>query len=1110
MKPSQKIMREAARKPVDAILKGSRPALYGATKIQHTPKTQHRAKSSMSPQDHVGGATSTAQVPYMAPKQSVSSSLDTSKGRVVIPENGELPSFPVEASDASLRGRTMTLLNDNKPKTPVELEMLRAGIMDDFHKMCTTFEKLHEVFNNAAAFFEKHETLRHPPIFYVGHTASFYVNKLHLGKFSQVRIDPVLEMQMAVGVDEMSWDDLDSNKYVWPSGAEARADPVNAAAFLQKVMDFRRDVREHVHKVAMEQPMEWPIKKDSFWYVIAMGIEHDRIHLETSSCILRQAPLDVVQSSEMWPRCPHGRFHTDPNSSVAKSTPKNSLVPIKDGTTRLGRSWEGTSTYGWDNEFGTEKHIDVPAFSASKFLVTNKDFLDFVEAGGYSAEKYWTKEGWSWVSDMKPTAPRFWRQYSSGFHLRTFTEEVVMPWDWPAEVNHHESAAYCKYLSETTGRTVRLPSETEYLRIRDSEPTDLQNSAHGPRWTEAPGNVNLAHWASPCPVDTFASPAGIYDVLGNVWQHNLTPFDVLDGFTTHPLYEDFTTPCVSSHHSRIMGGSWISTGANGGTRDSRFAFRRHFYQHAGFRYVESDADVVTEVAPYERDQILCKMYRFHFDKPSFGENYPEGLAGACANAMEQLGMPLNTAKAMELGCGAGRTVLELAQRGIGSVHGADMNAKSFQQTVQRLLQNVRLRWVNTTEGDFVDMRDLTTTELGLTSGKDLDVHWHQIPDFAAIDKKKFNNYDVVVCAQPGVLCASNPIGLLSSAHELLKPGGLLVIGSQYEWAAPVASTKAQSGAALVSEVLEGWFDEALPPSDLAFVQSDTARKFDCGSQHLTFWKRRSEQRKTERKLPDAEHVEASDDAPGQAKYDAQAVVGYYMDFHFGPNSDYPVACAEHCVRAMKELGVPMGRALEVGAGPGRSAIELSKVFEHVDAGDYSQSFVDVAQRLITDGEIHWSMMVDRTANTVVERSVSAKDLEVGSVSFSQMDALALPKSLTGYDLICGFNLIDRLAKPKDFLLAARQKLNPGGLLVIASPYTWQEEFTDRSEWLGAFKYGDNDGPTSYVGLKEFLGSNGFEEVREAQDVWFRIDELANGRKSQQTSAQMTFWRQIVE
>jgi len=472
---------------------------------------------------------------------------------------------------------------------------------------------------------------------------------------------------------------------------------------------------------------------------------------------------------------------------------------------------------------------------------------------------------------------------------------------------------------------------------------------------------------------------------------------------------------------------------------------------------------------------------------------------------------LNNATAMELGCGAGRTVLELKQRGVGSVHGADMNAKSFQGTVQRLLESGRLRWTNTTEGDFVDMRDLTAHELGISNGKDLDIHWHQIPDFAAIDKKKFNNYDLVVCAQPGVLCASDPMGVLSSAHELLKPGGLLVVGSQYEWAAPSssASAKPRSGAEIVAEALKGWFDEALPPTDLAFVNSDTARKFECGSQHVTFWKRRSEPRKTEVR-PSNEVQQDAPDASGQAMYDSQAVVGHYLDFHYGPNSDYPVACADHCIRAMKELGLPMGRALEVGGGPGRSAIELSKAFGHVDGGDFSQSFVDVAQKLIADGELRWKMVVDRTADVVVERSVSAKDLEVGSVSFSQMDALALPESLTDYDLICGFNLIDRLAKPKDFLLEATKRLNAGGLLVIASPYTWLEDFTDRSQWLGAYKYGDNDGPSTYVGLKEFLGDHGFEEAREAQDVWFRLDELANGRKSQQTSAQMTFWRRIVE
>jgi len=85
------------------------------------------------------------------------------------------------------------------------------------------------------------------------------VNKLYLGKYITERIDPVLEVQMAVGVDEMSWDDLDSNSYVWPSGAEARVDPKHSVAFMQKVLDFRRDVRVLVDDVMKRQPMEFPI-----------------------------------------------------------------------------------------------------------------------------------------------------------------------------------------------------------------------------------------------------------------------------------------------------------------------------------------------------------------------------------------------------------------------------------------------------------------------------------------------------------------------------------------------------------------------------------------------------------------------------------------------------------------------------------------------------------------------------------------------------------------------------------------------------------------------------------------------------------------------------------
>ena len=71
-------------------------------------------------------------------------------------------------------------------------------------------------------FYERSQPLRHPLIFYFGHTATFFVNKLVLGKLLSERINPRFESLFAIGVDEMSWDDLNDAHYDWPQVAEVR------------------------------------------------------------------------------------------------------------------------------------------------------------------------------------------------------------------------------------------------------------------------------------------------------------------------------------------------------------------------------------------------------------------------------------------------------------------------------------------------------------------------------------------------------------------------------------------------------------------------------------------------------------------------------------------------------------------------------------------------------------------------------------------------------------------------------------------------------------------------------------------------------------------------
>ena len=145
----------------------------------------------------------------------------------------------------------------------------REEIRQYFHATYSLDEQLYETLASEAAFYLRPEPLRHPLIFYLGHTATFYINKLIVAKITNQRINPRFESMFAVGVDEMSWDDLNAANYDWPTLAEVKA--------------YRDTVRAVVDETIRTMPLTMPIDWDHPFWVILMGIEHERIHIETSS-----------------------------------------------------------------------------------------------------------------------------------------------------------------------------------------------------------------------------------------------------------------------------------------------------------------------------------------------------------------------------------------------------------------------------------------------------------------------------------------------------------------------------------------------------------------------------------------------------------------------------------------------------------------------------------------------------------------------------------------------------------------------------------------------------------------------------------------------------------
>jgi hypothetical protein len=109
------------------------------------------------------------------------------------------------------------LLTGNNPQA--KRQELLHYFLDTFDR----YESLFDTLANEEAYYKKPISLRHPLIFYLGHTATFFINKLLLVHLIDQRINPRFESMFAVGVDEMSWDDLNDAHYDWPSVSEVKA-----------------------------------------------------------------------------------------------------------------------------------------------------------------------------------------------------------------------------------------------------------------------------------------------------------------------------------------------------------------------------------------------------------------------------------------------------------------------------------------------------------------------------------------------------------------------------------------------------------------------------------------------------------------------------------------------------------------------------------------------------------------------------------------------------------------------------------------------------------------------------------------------------------------------
>jgi iron(II)-dependent oxidoreductase len=398
---------------------------------------------------------------------------------------------------------------------------------------------------------------RHRIIFYVGHVDAFDWNLLADRAFGLRSFHESFDKLFAFGIDPVGGG-LPTDK---PSDWPAREEIHRYNLRLREELDGA--IARALGEPAEGHPLLIPM--------LETAVEHRLMHAETLSYMLHQLPADR-------------KIPTENEISWKTARAKSHLVEIQSGHTSLGLRRQHAEEFGWDNEFEPQE-VFVPGFAIDNYNVKNRDFLLFMQAGGYADHSLWTDEAWAWKKQENIEHPSFWRRNGNLWMYRTMFGDVQLPLDWPVYVSHAEATAYAKWL----GR--KLPSEEQFHRAAYG--TSEENVERDYPWgNEAPsaryGNFDFANWDLK-PVGSFprgASAFGIHDIVGNGWEWTRTEFAPFPGFTPMPFYPGYSANFFDGKHYVMKGGS-PRTAACMLRRSFRNWFQPHYpYVYATFRCVE--------------------------------------------------------------------------------------------------------------------------------------------------------------------------------------------------------------------------------------------------------------------------------------------------------------------------------------------------------------------------------------------------------------------------------------------------------------------------------------------------------------------------------------------
>ncbi|MFD3331860.1 ergothioneine biosynthesis protein EgtB [Streptomyces sp. NPDC058700] len=330
---------------------------------------------------------------------------------------------------------------------------------------------------------------------------------------------------------------------------------------------YAADVRLRVLDVLEHSPFEGRPLLDAA-FAFGMVAQHEQQHDETMLIThqLRRGPVALTAPP------PPGRT----------SGPLPSEVLIPGGPFTMGTSGE---PWALDNERPAHPRTVAP-FHIDTTPVTVGAYLAFMADGGYSDRRWWRDAGWAQIREHGIVAPLFWRRDGGQWLRRRFGVTEPVPEDEPVlHVSWYEADAYARW----AGR--RLPTEAEWEKAARWDPASGRSRRYP--WGDAdpgPEHANLGQrHLRPAAAGSYpegASPLGVRQLIGDVWEWTASDFLPYPGFTAFP-YKEYSEVFFGPEHKVLRGGSFAvdAVACRGTFRNWDLPVRRQIF--AGFRTARS-------------------------------------------------------------------------------------------------------------------------------------------------------------------------------------------------------------------------------------------------------------------------------------------------------------------------------------------------------------------------------------------------------------------------------------------------------------------------------------------------------------------------------------------